>query len=148
MKVILKQDVKNIGRKGDVVEVAEGYARNFLLPRRLAVEATAGRVKDLEVQKQIAASKKEKELQEAKALAAKLEGRLVRFRTKTGESGKLFGSVTTKEIAETLVKDFGLNIDKRKLELQGPIKVVGTYQVVARLYPGVQSTFKVEVLPE
>lgn len=148
MKVILIQDVKNVGRKGDVIEAAEGYARNFLLPRKLAVEASQGRMKDLDTQKQIAASKKARELQEAQELAGQLKGIKVVLHTKSGDAGRLFGSVTTKEISEALAKDFRLHIDKRKLELKETIKVVGTYPVTAKLYPGVQTSFQVEVLPE
>jgi large subunit ribosomal protein L9 len=148
MEVILLEDVKSQGRRGDVVNVAEGYARNYLFPRKLATPASEGKLKNLATQKQHKRVKKEKALQAAKNQASKLEGQVIRLTTKSGEEGRLFGSVTTKEIAEVLQQDFKLVIDKRKLEIKENIKTLGTYPVVAKLYPGVQAVFSVQVLPE
>jgi len=145
MKVILKADVKNLGKKGQVCEVSDGYARNFLFPRGLAVEATAGNLNDLASKKALEEKKKEKEKQEAQALGAKLSSVTVEIITKCGEGGKLFGSVTNKEIAEALKTKYGIDIDRRKLELKEPIKALGTFNVQAKLHPEVAVQFQVQV---
>ena len=145
MKIILKADVKGTGKKGQVCEVADGYARNFLLPRGLAIEATSGNVQDLANKKAQEEKRKAKEKQMAQDLAAKLQALTVEVVTKTGEGGRLFGSVTNKEIAETLKKHYSLEIDKRKIELKEPIKNLGTYTVHAKLHPEVGADFQVRV---
>ncbi len=148
MKVILLQDVKKIGSKGDVIEVAEGYARNYLLPRKLAVEATQGHMKDLSQKKASEARKKEKRLEEAKKLAEKLAKLTVKIPTKVGEAGRLFGSITTKDIADALKAQHKIDIDKKKMDLESPIKSLGVFPVTAKLHPQVQAKFDVHVVEE
>ncbi|MDN5293396.1 MAG: large subunit ribosomal protein [Eubacteriales bacterium] len=145
MKVILKQDVKKLGKKGDVVEVAEGYARNYLLPRGLAVEASAGNLKTLEKQKEAEQRRREEEKAEALRIAEKLKEITVVVHGKAGENGRLFGSVTAKDVAEALAKDFGIKIDRRKMQLEEPIKAVGVYYIPVRLHAEVEATVKVHV---
>lgn len=145
MKVILLQDVKGQGKKGDIVEAAEGYARNFLFPRKLATEATQGNINTLKDKKASEARKEQKILEEAQAIGAKLSDTLVKIETKAGEGGKLFGSVTTKDISEILDKNYRFKIDKKKLELKETIKSLGVYAVTAKLHPKVQVQFKVQV---
>lgn len=145
MKVILKADVKSLGKKGQVCEVSDGYARNFLFPKGLALEATSGNLSDLASKKANEEKKKEKEKQEAQALAAKLSSLTVEIITKSGEGGRLFGSVTNKEIAESLKTKYGIEVDRRKLELKEPIKALGTFNVHAKLHPEVNAQFQVQV---
>lgn len=145
MKVILKKDVKSLGKKGQVCEVSDGYARNFLFPRELAVEATTGNLNDLASKKANEQRKKEKEKQEAQELAAKLNSITLEVITKTGEGGRLFGSVTNKEIAEALKAKYKIGIDKRKIELKEPIKALGTFNVQVKLHPEVSAQFQVQV---
>lgn len=146
MKVILLQDVKGLGKKGDVANASDGYARNFLFPKGLAVEATEGNMKTLGEQKKSQQAKKEKELEEAKALAEKINAITVEIKTKAGEGGRLFGSVTGKEIAEALEKKHGIKVDKRKMVLPEPIKVLGVTEVEVKVYPGVSGKLKVHVM--
>lgn len=146
MKVILLQDVKKVGKKGDVLNVAEGYARNFLFPKSLAAEANQANMKNLQKQKSIESHKKEEQLEEAKALAAKLNEAMVKIETKAGDEGRLFGSVTTKEIVDILATQTKIKIDKRKVVLQDPIKTLGTYVVSVKLHPEVEAEFRVQVV--
>lgn len=148
MKVILIKDVKSLGRKGQVVEVADGYARNYLLPRGLAKEATPGNLKELEQLKKKEERKKEEELQAAKETAKKIEGKVLTFTAKVGESGKLFGSITSKEIAELLEKEYGVKVDKRRVELAENIKSLGSYPVAVRIHPQVEAKITVQVVEE
>jgi len=148
MKVILVADVKSLGKKGDLVQVADGYARNYLLPRGLATEATEGKVKQLAQQQASAAKKKMKEEEKSKELAARLDGLTVRVCGKAGEGGRLFGSVNNKDIAEALEKEHGIEIDKRKILLTEPIKKLGTYPVEVKLHPQAQARLVVHVLAE
>lgn len=145
MKVILKADVKGHGKKGEICEVSDGYARNFLLPRGLAIEATAGNVSDLASKKAVEKRKKEEEKQEAQNIANKLNSLTVELSTKTGEGGRLFGSITNKEVAEALKQEYGVELDRRKIEIKEPIKALGTYTLQAKLHPEVVAQFKVSV---
>lgn len=145
MKVILKSDVKGTGNKGQICEVADGYARNFLFPKGLALAATEGNIQELANKKAFEEKRKDKEKQVALDLAAKLQPLIVEVGAKTGEGGRLFGSVTNKEIADTLKKKYSLDVDKRKLELKEPIKTLGTYSVHAKLHPDVSAEFRVQV---
>lgn len=145
MEVILQQDVKGLGKKGDVVNVADGYGRNFLLPRGLAVPATAGNIKQVDIEKETQRQKRERELQEAQEIAARIQGQKLHIATKVGESGKLFGSITSQEIAERLKRQYKVEIDKRKIELEEPIKSVGKHPVKIKIHPKVQVEITVQV---
>lgn len=125
MKVILKQEIRALGKRGDIKEVSDGYARNFLLPKGLAMEATSGNLKVLTDQKESAARKEEQEFAEAQELANKLAGSIVTFKAKTGEGGRLFGSITAKDVADQIKKEHNLELDKRKLEIDDSIKNIG-----------------------
>ena len=133
MKVILQQDVRGQGKKGQLVEVSDGYARNFLLPKKLAVPATAENVNTMKQQEKARQAQMAAEKAEAQALAEKLKSIQVKLTAKAGEGGRLFGAVTSKEIAEALSAQHGLNIAKTKLVLDEPIKSCGGYQIKAKL---------------
>lgn len=148
MKLILLQDVKNLGKKGDIVETAEGYGRNFLLPRKLAKEATAANLNQAKADKATAAHRAAQAKDEAVVLGAQIEKLAVKIRARMGENGKMFGSVTSKDVAEALVKQTGLDIDRRKIELKGAVKGLGEYAAVAKLHPEVTASFKVLVEAE
>ena len=145
MIVILKRDVKGTGKAGDVVKVSDGYARNMLLPKGLAEEATKINVHTLEK----AREKREEEEKKAKAAAEKqaeeMKNMKVEIVTKAGEGGKLFGSITTKDIADALMEQHGINIDKRKIVLDQPIKEIGVKRVKVKIYPEITATIAVEV---
>lgn len=144
MKVILLEDVKNVGKKGTVINAKDGYANNFLFPKNLAIEATPVNLKNLEnAQKQKEAKEKEI-LEEAKKLEDELIKLTVVIKTKTGENGKLFGAVTTKEIAEYIEKEHGITIDKKKYDME-PIKAVGEYFAKIKLHPQVNAKVKIIV---
>ena len=145
MKVIFIQDVKGQGKKGEEKNIADGYARNFLLPKGLAVEATAANLNNLKGQKESQAYKKEQEIKAAEEIKAKLEGVTVKLSAKAGESGKLFGSITAKDIAEALKKQHNIDIDKRKIVLNGDIKTTGDITVDAKLYPQIVGKIKVSI---
>lgn len=147
MKVIFLQDVKGQGKKGEIKEVAEGYARNYLLPRGLAQLATAGATKNLEQMKAAEEKRKARELQEAQALAERLSKMKLVIKAKAGESGRLFGAITSKQIAEALEKE-KVKIDRRKIELDEPIRSLGVTQVQVRLYPEVKGTLNVHIVEE
>lgn len=132
MIVILMKDVKGSGKAGDVVKVSDGYARNMLLPKGLAKEATEGNIRSLEKQKAIAAEKLEEQKAAAKEMAAKLEKITLKIESKGGDSGKLFGSITSKDIAEALEKQEGMKIDKKKIEMKTPIKQAGETEVTLK----------------
>jgi len=144
MKVILKENIDNLGHIGDIVKVAPGYARNYLLPKGLAVEATEKNAKALEHVKRQLAYKKAKETESAKNLAGKLEAVVVELAHQVGAEGKLFGSVTNMEIAAFL-KDKGFEIDRKKVALSEPIKTEGEFSVPVKLHPEVTATLKVVV---
>lgn len=146
MKVILQADVKGTGKKGQVFEVADGYARNFLFPKKLAIEATNGNIQDITHKKALEDRRKEKEKEAAIELAGKLNALQIDVKTKTGEGGRLFGSVTSKEIVDALKKQHGVEVDKRKLELKEPIKALGTFEVHVKVYPDVIAKLQVHVV--
>ena len=147
MKVIFLQDVKGQGKKGEVKDVSEGYARNFLLPSGLAKEASQGNLKTLEVQKQSEERRKQQEKQEAEALGKKLDAMTVVIRAKAGEGGRLFGAITSKQVSEALAKE-GIEVDKRKIELDEPIRTLGVTKVPIKLHPQVRATLSVQVTEE
>lgn len=145
MKVILKQDVKGLGKKGQLVEVAEGYARNFLLPRGLAAEASEGALRSLEEERKAQKAREERLLREAQALRERLHGQVVPLQVRVGENGRLFGSVTNKDVADALSRLTGHPIDKKDVELKEAIKAVGDYPVTVRLGLGVTAQLTVRV---
>ena len=133
MKVILQQDVKGQGKKGQMVEVAEGYARNFLLPRKLAVPATADAMNTMKLQEKAKKAEEARQKAEAEAVAEKLKGAVVKLTAKAGANGKLFGAVTAKEIAEGLMSQYGIELNKQKIVVEEPIKSFGTYELKVKL---------------
>ncbi|MBT2293286.1 50S ribosomal protein L9 [Paenibacillus albidus] len=148
MKVIFLQDVKGQGKKGQVKEVSEGYASNFLLPRGLVRPATQGNVKTLENQAAAEQRRKDNEKEEAQLLGKKLDELTLTLKAKAGEGGRLFGAITSKQIAETLASTEGITIDKRKIELGEPIRHLGVIQVTVKLHTEVKATLKVQVTEE
>ena len=144
MKVILLQDVKSQGKKDDVIEVNDGYARNFLFPRKLAAEANSQAMTELKNREDSKKHKIEVETQQAKASADKISGKTVKVTAKAGQGGRLFGSVTSKEIAAEMKNQFGIDIDRRKITVND-IKAFGTYPATVKLYQGVTAEFKVAV---
>ena len=144
MKVILTQDVKGLGKKGEMVNAADGYARNFLFPRGLAAEANAQAMTEMKNREAAKAHKVQVDTQNAKDAAAALEGKTVRVSAKAGQNGKLFGSVTAKEVAEQLKAQYGVETDKRKISMDD-IKAFGTYEAEIKLYSGIAAKFYVQV---
>ncbi len=145
IQVILQQDVDKLGKSGELVRVRPGFARNFLLPRQLAVPATTAAVRRIEHEKTVAMAKAEKAKKEAREIAAKLSALTITLSQKVGEDGRLFGSVTAKDI-EHAVKAQGLAIDRKKMHLAEPIKSIGTYEIPVKLVSDVTATLKVEVV--
>ena len=148
MKVILQQDMKGQGKKGQMVEVSDGYARNFLLPRKLAVEANTDNVNTMKLQEKARKAKEAAEKAEAEAVAEKLKESVVKISAKAGTGGRLFGAVTSKEIAEGLKAQYGIEINKSKIVQEEPIKTFGTYQLKAKLGYEVVGTVYVVVAEE
>ncbi|MBE5889573.1 MAG: 50S ribosomal protein L9 [Lachnospiraceae bacterium] len=148
MKVILIQDVKSLGKKGDVVNVSDGYARNNLFTKKLAVEANSKNLNDLKLQNQHADKVAAENLAEAKELAEKLKEITVSLKIRTGEGGKSFGSVSSKEIAEALKKQSGIEIDKKKIKLSESLKNLGTFEVKVKLHPEVTAELSVKIEAE
>ncbi len=146
MKVILLEDVKKLGKKGDLANVADGYARNYLFPRSLAEEATAGGIKQLKQEKAALENKKKKEMGLAQEIAGKLSKATVTLKVKTGDQGKLFGSVTSKDISEALKEQEKIEVDRRKIELSEPIKSLGSYEVDIKLAPKVEAKLTVKII--
>lgn len=145
MKVILKADVKGTGKAGQMVEVSDGYARNFLLTKGLAVEATSTAVNDMKNKEQAKKHREETELAAAKEIAQKIDGKTVELFAKGGTAGRLFGSITSKEVTEAVNAKFGTKIDKKKVTLDGDIKAFGTYNADIKLYNGVTAKCSVNV---
>lgn len=145
MKMILLQDVKNLGKKGAVVEVADGYARNFLLPRKLAEAAIEGHLRLIDKEKADQAARAQREQEKAAELAEQLRAKPFPVRVKVGEGGRLFGSVTAADVAAALSRSTGMSFDKRKVQLADPIKKLGTYTVTIKLHPKVSAKIQVDV---
>ena len=148
MKVILKADIKGVGKKDEVINASDGYVRNFLFPKNLAVEANAENMSKLNNKKEANNYRKDLEKQEAQEIAKKLKGILLKMKVKAGENGKIFGGVTAKEISENLKTQYNMEIDKKKVDLKEPIKTLGSFQVNIKLYEGVVGTLKLEVISE
>ena len=147
MKVVLLKDVKNIGKRDEILNVSDGYARNFLFPQRLAAEATPGMLKEIEKKRAAQDAREADALAEAKARAAALKGKVIDLKIKCGSQGRLYGSVTTAEVAEALEEQHGFAADKRKIDLGDPIKEVGDREISIRLYSGVSTTMILRVSP-
>ena len=145
MIVILNRDVKGTGKAGEVVKVSDGYARNMLLPKGYATEATDGNIRNLEKQKELQAQKKADDKAAAEKVAAALENAKVVIKTKSGEGGKLFGSITSKDIAEAAKEQTGITLDKKIIQIGNPIKTIGQFTVDVKLFPEVVGKLSVEI---
>ena len=145
MKVVLLADVKGSGKKGELVNVSDGYARNFLFPKKLAKEANAQALNELKNAEESKAFKIKQETEAAQASADKINGKSVSILAKAGQGGKLFGSVTAKEIAEAIKKQYGVDVDKRKIDTKGDMKAFGTYECEVKLYSGITASVKAVV---
>jgi len=148
MKVIMQKDVKTIGKKGSVVEVSEGYARNYLIKNKIAIEATPENMNVLKSQQGALMKRKERDCEEAKQLAELMKKITLKFAVKAGDGGRLFGSVTAKDIAEKLNKEHKIEVDKKKVMLDDAIKVAGVTEVEIKLYEGVNAKVKVQIVTE
>lgn len=146
MKIILLQDEKKLGKKGDIIEASEGYARNYILPKKIGVEATPKNMNDLKLQKANADKIAQENLDAAKALAAELETKQVVVKIKAGEGGRAFGSVSTKEIAVACKEQHNIEIDKKKIQLPESLKNFGSYEVAVKLHPQVTGKLTVKVV--
>ncbi len=146
MKIILLQDEKKLGKKGDIIEANDGYARNYILPKKIGVEATAKNMNDLKLQKANSEKLAKEQLDAAKALAADLESKQVVVKIKAGEGGRTFGSVSTKEIALAYKEQFNIEIDKKKIQLSESLKNFGAYEVAVKLHPQVTAKVTVKVV--
>ena len=146
MKVILKSDIKGVGKKDEIINASDGYARNFLLPKNLAVEANAENMSKLKSKQDANAYKKEQEKEEAKKLADKLSKILLKVPVKAGENGKIFGGVSSKEISELLRAEYKIDIDKKKIEIKEAIKTLGERTVSIKLYEGIIGNLKIDVI--
>lgn len=146
MKVILKQDVAKVGKKGELIEVSDGYGRNFLVGRGLADEATPGKIRDYQEQQKTQKAKDDKRQKQAEDVRKKLGGKLVSVKVSAGDGGRLFGSVTSAQIAEALMAQFSCAVDKKDIKLDDAIKQAGTFPFKIKLYPGIEAemTLKVE----
>lgn len=147
MKIVLRSDVANLGRKGDLVEVANGYARNFLLPRGLAMAATRGAVRQAEQMRRAREVRDIRARQGAEATARRLAGQRIEISARAGESGRLFGSVTAADVAAALTASTGVELDRRRIELDEPLKTAGTHEVKVRLHADIEALVTVEVVP-
>jgi large subunit ribosomal protein L9 len=148
MQVILLQDVKGTGKKGQIINVSDGHAKNFLIPKKLAAEATKTNVTELENKKKSAEKKRQSEVTAAQELGAKIEKAVVKIPMKVGEGGKMYGSVSTKEIAEALARQTGIEIDKKKIVLSEPVKSLGEKQVTIKLYAEISTQLTFEIVEE
>ncbi len=145
MQVILLQDVKSLGKKDEIVTVSDGYARNMILPKKLGVEANAKNLNDLKLREERAAREAQEQLEAAQQLEQDLQDKTVEVKIRAGEEGRTFGSVSTKEIAMAVKEQFGLDLDKKKMNLSEPIKALGTYEIDIRLHPKVTGKLRVHV---
>ena len=145
MRIVLRDDVDNLGKKGDLVDVADGYARNYLVPRGLALKASAGSQKQADAMRRNREARERRDREGAQALAAQFEGRTISIKARAGGEGRLFGSVTSADIADAVLKQTGAELDRRKLDLEEPLKELGGADVSVRLHPDVVATIHVEV---
>ena len=145
MRIVLRDDVENLGKKGDLVDVADGYARNYLVPRGLALKATSGNQKQADAMRRNRDAREAREREAAQALAAQFEGRTITIKARAGGEGRLFGSVTSVDIADAVQRQTGAEIDRRKIDLNEPLKELGGVDVHVRLHPDVVAALRVEV---
>ena len=148
MKVILNADIKGVGKKDEVINASDGYARNFLFPKKLAVEANAENMSKLKAKQNANAFKKSQEKEEAQRIADKLSKILIKIKVKSGSNGKIFGGVSSKEIAENLEKQYQIKVDKKKIDLKDTIKTLGIFNVDIKLFEGVIGKVKIDVIAE
>ena len=146
MKVILLDNIKGVGKKDEIINASDGYARNYLLPRKLAVEANAENMAKLNNKKEAANYKKDLEKQNAEELAKKLKGIMLKIKVKAGENGKIFGGVTSKEISDNLKSQYNFDIDKKKIDLKETIKTLGEFNITIKLFEGVVANLKIQVI--
>ena len=147
MKVVLLKDVKNVGKRDDILTVSDGYARNFLFPQKLAAEATAGALKEIQRKRAAQDAREAEMLAEAKDKAAALKDKVITLSVKCGDKGRLYGSVTNAEVAEALEKQHGVKVDKRKIDIGDPIRETGIREISVWLYSGVTTSMKLDVQP-
>ena len=145
MKILLTEDVKKLGKKGEIVDVSDGYAKNFILPKKLGIEANKAVLNEWQVKKGSEDNRKRKEEEQAKAQAAELNGKAIVIRTKTGEGGRLFGSITAKDVAEALEKQLNLKVDKKKIQMPDSIKGVGDFTIVIKLHAKASAELRLKV---
>lgn len=148
MKVILLDNIKGVGKKDEIINASDGYARNFLLPKKLAVEANSANMSKLKAKQDSNQYRKNVEKEDAQKVAEKLKGILLKISVKAGEKGKIFGSITSKEIAENLKTQYQIEVDKKKIELKEPIKTLGSFTVQIRLYEGVIGNLKLQMISQ
>ena len=148
MKVVLRDDVENIGRKGDLIEVTDGFARNFLVPRGLAMKATKGVVQQAEAMRRNREARDARDREAAQALADQLTGQRIELRARAGEGGRLFGSVTSADVTDAVRAQTGVELDRRKTQLAEPLKELGAVEVPVKLHADVEVTLTVDVVPE
>jgi large subunit ribosomal protein L9 len=148
MQIILQADVKALGKKGQVLDVSDGYARNFLIPKGLALEATSTNINILKTKAHAQEVKKGQELEKAKELCGKINDKVLIFKMKAGENGKLFGSITSKEIADTIKKQFGFTIDKKKINMEDALKTLGSANITVKIHEGVSASMTVKIEEE
>ena len=146
MQVILLQDIKGVGKKDEIINANDGYARNYLLPKKLGVEANKENLSKLKAKNDSKAYKKSVEKEEAQKIAEKLKGILLKIPVKSGENGKIFGSITSKEIADNLKEQYGIDVDKKKIDLKEPIKSLGSFNVNIKLFEGVLGNLKIQMV--
>lgn len=145
MKIVLRNDVENVGKQGDLIEVADGYARNFLVPRGLAIVATKGAVKQAQAMQRAREVREARERETAEEIAGRLRSQNIRVTARAGEAGKLFGSVTAGDVADAVHQQLGVELDRRRLELAEPIRELGPHEVSLHIHEGVEATFNVVV---
>ncbi len=148
MKVILTEDIKGVGKKDEIINASDGYARNFLLPKKKALEATQDNLNKLKAKQNALQNKKAKELEEAKKIAEKMKTITLKIKVKAGENGKIFGGVTAKEIADNLKSQYNIEVDKKKINIEETIKVLGTFLADIKLHEGVNAKLTIAVVAE
>ncbi len=148
MKIVLRDDVENVGRKGDLIEVTDGFARNYLVPRGLAMKATKGVVRQADVMRRSREAREARDRESAQALADQLTGRRIALRARAGEGGRLFGSITSADVVDAVREQTGVELDRRKTQLAEPLKELGAVDVPVKLHPEVEVTLTVDVVAE